>query len=164
MQLTAETPPIEVQLTTLNPGLLTLQNTRQHSIPRTSPPPFDKDLGYGEDGNSGELEEADPGCLDDIRPEDDDGSAFELGLEAVFDTTQLDDLRVAVDFVRALQSASLDDNYNNMDSDWLHRLRHPQTQTFNMDTNPDLRLSLDTFFVSMKSSVDTYVAMREAIL
>ncbi|KAF9471155.1 hypothetical protein BDN70DRAFT_762626, partial [Pholiota conissans] len=76
----------------------------------------------------------------------------------------LDDLRVSVEFIKALQTASLDDRYNNMDSKWLRRLRNPPTETFNIENHPDLRLGLDTFLVSINSSVGTYVKMREAIL
>ena len=90
--------------------------------------------------------------------------AYEQELEAIFQATQLDDLRVAVDFIKALKAASLDDKYNNMDPKWLHRLRNPPNESFNIENYPDLRLALDTFLVSMKSSVNTYVTMREAIL
>lgn len=170
-----EPVPIQVQLEqqtvdlpgTPNPG----PPPRCSSIPPTSPSLISgQHLDYTEDGNSGDpqAEEADPGCLDDVDeplPENNNGGGdYELELEAMFAATRLDDLQVAVDFIKALQSASLDDKYNIMDSNWLRRLRNPPTQCFNIDDNPDLRLSLDTFFVSIKSSVNTYVTMREAIL
>ena len=81
----------------------------------------------------------------------------------MFRTTRLDDLQIAVDFIKALKSASLDDKYNKMDPQWLAKLRNPPTQPFDIVSHPDLWLGVDIFFISMKSSVDTYVAMREAI-
>ncbi len=51
-----------------------------------------------------------------------------------------------------------------MDIKWLHRLRNPPQQSFDIEQFPDLRLGLEIFLVGMKSSVDTYVSMREAIL
>lgn len=126
----------------------------------TSPKP----AGHDTDGAAA-LEEADPGCLDDDWPQNSNTGTHEQDLEVMFEATLLGDLRMAVDFIRALQSASLDDKYNNMDTGWLHRLRNPPNQIFNgIKGHPDLRLGLDTFIVSMKSSVDTYVTMREAIL
>ena len=71
---------------------------------------------------------------------------------------------MAVQFIKALQLASLDDEHNNMDPKWLHRLRNPPNQSFDIKNHPDLHLSLDIFLASMTSSVDTYVMMREAIL
>lgn len=169
--MTTESAPIQleqrpVNLPTPDLGPLTPPNASHSSIPGTLLPlTSDQNLGCIEDGDLNIPEEADPGCLDDEWPErGNSGSTYEQELEAIFETTQLDDLRVAVDFIRMLQSASLDDEFNIMDSNWLHRLRNPQTHSFNIDDNPDLRLSLDTFFVSTKSSVDTYAAMRKAIL
>ena len=109
-------------------------------------------------------EAADPGCLDEGRPENDHSGAYDEELKAIFEATQLADLRIAVQFIQALQSASLDDEYNVMDSKWLERLRNPPTQTFLIEDHPDFRLGLDIFMVSMKSSIDSYIATREAIL
>lgn len=109
------------------------------------------------------LEEADPGCLDDELPENENNDSYEQELEAMLKSTQLEDLRTTAGFIEALQLASLDDRYNNMDSKWLDQLRNPASQTFDTESHPDLRLGLDIFFISMKSSVDTYVTMREAI-
>ncbi len=64
-------------------------------------------------------EAADPGCLDEGRPENDHSGTYDEELEAIFEATQLADLRIAVQFIQALQSASLDDKYNAMDSKWL---------------------------------------------
>ena len=51
-----------------------------------------------------------------------------------------------------------------MDLKSLHRLRNPPDQTFDIENYPDLCLGLDTFLVSMNSSVDTYITMQKAIL
>lgn len=66
--------------------------------------------------DSGVPEAADPGCLDDERPRNNDSGAYEEELEAIFETAQLNDLRLTVQFIQALQSASLDDEHNAMDS------------------------------------------------
>ena len=51
-----------------------------------------------------------------------------------------------------------------MDLKSLHWLRNPPNQTFDIENHPDLHLGLNTFLISMNSSVDTYVTMWEAIL
>ena len=109
-------------------------------------------------------EEADPGCLDNNRQQNNPIDNYEQELDVMLEAARLGDLRVAVDFIKALQSASLDDEYSNMDDEWLHQLRNPSRRNFDIERYPDLRLGLDTFLVSLKSSVDTYVTMREAIL
>ncbi len=162
-----ELVPIQVQLEQQTVDLPGTPNAGPpphcSSIPPTSPSLISgQRLDCTEDGDPGDpqAEEADPGCLDDEPlPENANGGDYELELEAIFAATQLDDLWVSVDFIKALQLDSLDDEYNIMDSDWLHQLRYPPIQSFNIDDNPDLCLSLDTFFVSMKSSVDTYVTI-----
>ncbi len=55
----------------------------------------------------------------------DHSGTYDEELEAIFEATQLADLRIAVQFIQALQSASLDDKYNAMDSKWLEQLRNP---------------------------------------
>ena len=109
-------------------------------------------------------EMADPGSLEEEWPERINTHSYEQELKTIFEATQLEDLRVTVQFIEALQSATFDDKYNNMDSKWLHRLRNPPTQIFDIEKHPDLRLALETFLVSTKSSVDTYITMHEAIL
>ena len=109
---------------------------------------------------------ADPGCLEQDSPEhlNVDTHSYEQELKSIFEATRLEDLRITVQFIEALQSAMLDDRYNNMDRKWLDRLRNPPKQTFDIENHPDLRLGLETFLISTKSSVDTYIQMREAIL
>ncbi len=102
--------------------------------------------------------------MDEEGPENVNDGAYEDELKAIFEATQLNDLRVAVQFIQALQSASLDDEHNAMDIKWLERLRSPPTQTFLIENHPDFRLGLDIFMASTKSSIDTYIRMREAIL
>jgi hypothetical protein len=67
---------------------------------------------------------ADPGCLDDdseTRVESETiGPDHEPSLDAIFEGTKLEDLRVAAEFIKALQSASLNDKHNQMDHKSLH--------------------------------------------
>lgn len=146
-----------------NPAIVTSQNSPD-DIPRPQTPSTTSSQVPTDRADGGAPEDADPGCLDDKRPDNDNDGTYEQDLESIFEATQLYDLQVSVQFIQALQSASLDDEHNNMDLKWLHRLRNPPQQSFDIDQYPDLRLGLDTFLVSMKSSVDTYVSMREAIL
>lgn len=143
-----------------NPALSDLQNSTE-AIPRMSTLAAPSQY-PGHD--SGTFEEADPGSLDDKWPENNDDSTYEQWLKAIFEATLLDNLRAAIQFIKALQSASLDDKYNNMNSKWLHWLRNPLNQSFNIENSPDLCLSLNTFLVSIKLSVDTYANMQDAIL
>lgn len=152
-------PPIEAREQPLakSAGILPIANTEDSS----EPPAHNEDT-------SGIPEAADPGCLEEASPAENIGdtnlNSYEEELKTIFEATKLEDLQITVQFIEALKSASLEDKYNKMDSKWLHRLRNPPTQIFSIENHPDLRLGLETFLVSMKSSVNTYVSMHEAIL
>ena len=67
---------------------------------------------------------ADPGCLDDDSEtwveSETIGPDHEPSLDAIFEGTKLEDLRVAAEFIKALQLASLNDKHNQMDDKSLH--------------------------------------------
>ncbi|KJA19157.1 hypothetical protein HYPSUDRAFT_204887 [Hypholoma sublateritium FD-334 SS-4] len=61
-------------------------------------------------------EQADPGCLDeDLPPINNNTGDYEHELNDIFEAAVLDDLRVSIQFIQGLQTASLDDKYNKMD-------------------------------------------------
>ncbi|KIM71552.1 hypothetical protein PILCRDRAFT_40162, partial [Piloderma croceum F 1598] len=71
------------------------------------------------------------------------------------------DLHIALSFIDALKSASLDDE--NLDAEVLERLRHPLQELVD-DIDPDLRLSIDLFLSTSNSSQQSYTSAQEAIL
>ena len=86
-----------------------------------------------------------------------------IGLEEFSDLAQLKDIKLAMEFIKALEAASFDDEHSGLDADTLHRLRNPPTSSVDL-SDPDLRLGLDLFLASIKSSQDTYILSRDAIL
>ena len=71
------------------------------------------------------------------------------------------DLHIAILFIDALKSASLDDE--NLDAEVLEWLCHPH-QELVVDTYPDLWLSIDLFLSMSNSSQQSYTSAQEAIL
>lgn len=110
-------------------------------------------------------EQANPGCLDeDLPPINNNTGDYEHELNDIFEAAVLDDLRVSIQFIQGLQTASLDDKYNKMDLKSVLRLRNPPQHAYDIQSRPDLRLGLEIFLVSTRSSVETYNTTREAIL
>jgi hypothetical protein len=118
---------------------------------------------------------ADPGCLDDTWAEVRDGQHSESrehtgsddagpDLEELFENTCLSELRLANEFIRELQDASLDGRHSGLDAEALNRLRNPPTAPFTLENQPDLRLAFDLFLASLKASVDVYNTARASIL
>lgn len=118
MQSTLELPgPIEAQeqqpassFTPYPAAVVTPQNSSE-ALP--TPVTSDQPPGHNEDsdGSADASNKADPGCLDDEQPENNNNGNYEQELEAIFKATPLDDLWVAVHFIQALQTASLDNKY-----------------------------------------------------
>ena len=97
----------------------------------------------------------DPGCLLD-RPEVSPVlPPPAVRLEELSDLACLKDIKLTMEFIRALDSATLDDEYSHLDSDTLERLRNPPTSPANV-SNPDFCLGLDLFLASLNTSQDTY--------
>jgi hypothetical protein len=105
-------------------------------------------------------EPRDVGCLEET-PEV--PLAHHIGLEELSDLARLEDIKLAMKFIQALEGASLDDENSGLDADTLHRLRNSPTSCVDL-SDPDLRLGLDLFLVSIKSSQDMYTMARDAIL
>jgi hypothetical protein len=71
------------------------------------------------------------------------------------------DLRTAIQFIHALESASLDDE--NLDAEVLHQLRHPPQEPID-SIDPDRRLSIDLFLSATNASQENYTRSRNAVL
>ena len=85
-----------------------------------------------------------------------------LDLAELSELAQLDDIKLAMRFIRALEIASLDDEMG-LDPETIEYLRDaPQFPVETID--PDLRLSLDLFLSVSNSSQETYTSARKAIL
>jgi hypothetical protein len=90
-------------------------------------------------------------------------SNYTTGLEELSNLAQLKDIKLTMEFIQALDGASLDKEDSRLDADTLHRLRNLPTSCVDL-TDPDLHLGLDLFLASIKSSQDTYTMSRDAII
>ena len=97
---------------------------------------------------------ADPGCLEEEQ-QDPAPSNYTTGLEELSNLAKLKDIKLTMEFIKALDGASLDNEHSRLDADTLHHLRNPPTSHVDL-TDPDLHLGLDLFLASIKSSQDTY--------
>ncbi len=117
----------------------------------------------------------DPGCLD-LNPSNDEDCSVSgprpanssvptlPNYESIFEDTHLEDLLTAINFIRALQSASHDDPHCKMDRNAIKRMRNPPTVPVDIGSSPDIRLGLDLFLANMNSSVKAYNANRDAFV
>ena len=72
----------------------------------------------------------------------------------------VDELKCALEFIEALQEATLD--ADGLDEEVLARLRHPPQEPFDF-VDPDLRLSLKLFISTTNSSQQTYADIRQDV-
>jgi hypothetical protein len=103
----------------------------------------------------------DPGCLAEALNQQHDPPPFDI--ETLSDLARLKDLKLSMEFIQALDTASLDDEYSRLDLDSIGRLRNPPTSRPDI-SDPNFRLGLDLFLASIKSSQDTYNMSRDAVL
>ncbi|KAF8229042.1 hypothetical protein L208DRAFT_1288548, partial [Tricholoma matsutake] len=76
----------------------------------------------------------------------------------------LKDLKLSMEFIQALHSASMDDEYGQLlDLATIEHLQNPPTSQPNIG-DPDVCLGLDLFLASIKSSQDTYNMSQDAVL
>ncbi|KAF8808612.1 hypothetical protein BYT27DRAFT_7255257 [Phlegmacium glaucopus] len=84
-------------------------------------------------------------------------------IETLSDLACLKDLKLSMEFIQALDKASLDHEYSGLDLDTTGCLWNPPTPC--PDTSdPDFRLGLDLFLTSIKSLQDTYNMSHDAVL
>lgn len=127
-------------------------------------------------GNHGDMDEslppgvvpADPGCLDETsEPSNPDLESpppnADINLEELASLARLDDIKTSMEFIRALEGASLDGPHSRLDSNTIERLRNPPMSPVDI-SDPDLRLGLDLFLATLNCSQKAYTASRSAIL
>lgn len=130
----------------------------------------ERDPGFRPDSPGDQLEGAgDAGCLDETARSAQDGdsnsespSAY-VDLEDLFDLACLRDIKISMEYIRALEAASLDDDNNHLDEEAINCLRNPRTSPVEVD-DPDFRLGLDLFLASIKTTHENYNLTREAVL
>ncbi|KJA13937.1 hypothetical protein HYPSUDRAFT_1074591 [Hypholoma sublateritium FD-334 SS-4] len=115
------------------------------------------------------LDIEDPGCLNEIRTEPPvaevtDSSDIGACLDELLENTHLSGLRMANDFIRELQNATLGGRHCGLDPEALSLLRNPPTTSFTLEDKPDLHLAFDLFLASLKASIDVYNTSRASIL
>jgi len=108
--------------------------------------------------------------FDDLAPLQDtqtDGAGEEtpsdLDLEELCGLAQTEDIKLSLEYIKQLQSASLEDDGMRLDPDILDRLRNRCEEEIDL-SDPNLRLSLDLFLAAGNSSQETYNSVRKAIL
>ncbi|KZP26461.1 hypothetical protein FIBSPDRAFT_732273 [Athelia psychrophila] len=76
---------------------------------------------------------------------------------------QLKEMEIALEYIKALENASLNSTIEPLDEDFIHRIRNPPTTVLTID-NPDHRLSLDIFLAITNASEAVYNSVRAALL
>lgn len=74
----------------------------------------------------------------------------------------LGELKIAQQFIAALQEASLDDD-DGMDLDAKDQLKNPITQPIDLDDDPSLRAGIDIFLDTTNASDKIYTDVRESV-
>jgi hypothetical protein len=128
----------------------------------------DMDLGAGQMPTGVHADDAaDPGSLDNDETRDGQMDEYisqpqpDVDLQELSDIAQLENMKLAMDFIQALQGASLDES--NLHKDIIERLRNPPTSPVNVG-DPDLRLGLGLFLATINASQETYNLSRNAII
>jgi hypothetical protein len=126
-----------------------------------------------DDADEDAAEAPDPGCQESDRgelvPDEREGVGMipgvtrDVDLQELSDLVQIDDIKIAMEFVRGLESATLDDKEMHLDSEALERLRNPPQYQIEVPSS-DLRLAVDLYLAVENASQDTYNAVRTAIL
>jgi hypothetical protein len=112
----------------------------------------------------------DPGSQADIsrslspEPSLDNNPPGSLDIEELCGIVEDEDLVLYLEFIKLLRNTSLDDMGMQMDEEDLERLRKPPTHEINLESEPDLWLTLDLFLANYTSLVDVYNQNRKAML
>ncbi|KAL0056963.1 hypothetical protein AAF712_016418 [Marasmius tenuissimus] len=75
---------------------------------------------------------------------------------------RLDDIKIALEFIDLLKDAKLDSDIEQLDPEFLARLRNPPHTPFKL-LNRDERLSIELFLADSRGSDDTYTETCQAI-
>jgi hypothetical protein len=130
---------------------------------------------------SSDLEAPDPGLLMDQEDVDQEAAPIEEDVnggpidperfklhaddEAVqqLGNFRIEEIRIANEFINLLKKASLDDEFNGLDTHFTERLRHPHQEIFTIN-DPDLCLSIDTYLATGNVSQESYHQVQNGIL
>ena len=104
------------------------------------------------------LDDADdePGPTDPSRVDSDDN----ILLEEIYSNVKIDDLHIALKYVRSLQNASLDDRGVGLDERGVDRLRNPPTDVLWMDGNKNLETAIKLYLGLPHADSDYDMACR----
>jgi hypothetical protein len=87
-----------------------------------------------------------------------------LNLEELDGIATLTNLKITMAFIKAIASASLDDEHSQLDPLTLERIRNPPTSIPTLSDNPGMCLGLDIFLSLTNAAQGTYTSIRNAIL
>jgi hypothetical protein len=90
------------------------------------------------------------------------GQTEGIDVDELIELVQIDDIKLVMQYIKALENASLDDEMG-LDPETIGRLRDAPQLPVDI-TDPDLRLSLDIFLSVSNSSQETYTSVRKAII
>jgi hypothetical protein len=91
------------------------------------------------------------------------GNSEDLDLEELADIARLDDIKIAMSFITALEGASLDDAASALSAEALDHIRNPPSRPATI-TNPNDRFSIELYMATGNASEQTYNTIREAYL
>jgi hypothetical protein len=90
------------------------------------------------------------------------GLEIDIALEELSELAKLVDIKISMEFIQALKTASLDDDMG-LDPETIKHLRDAPQQPINI-VDSDLCLLLNLFLSVSNSSQETYTSARKAIL
>ena len=86
----------------------------------------------------------------------------DIDLASLAELAKLEGLKLTMQFIAALENASLDDEFSKLSLATVDRLRHPEIGP--VTVSPDTRLGLDLFLSAINSPQNTYTLNRDAVL
>ncbi|KAF8222779.1 hypothetical protein L208DRAFT_1320626, partial [Tricholoma matsutake] len=87
-----------------------------------------------------------------------------LNLDELDGIAILDNLRTTMAFIKAIASASLDDEHSELNPLTLECIRNPPTSIPTLGDNPGMHLGLDIFLSLTNAAQGTYTSVRNAII
>ncbi|KAF8237655.1 hypothetical protein L208DRAFT_1245922 [Tricholoma matsutake] len=87
-----------------------------------------------------------------------------LNLDELDGIATLDNLKITMAFIKAIASASLDDEHSELNPLTLKHIRNPPTSIPTLSDNPGIHLGLDIFLSLTNAAQGTYTSVCNAIL
>ncbi|KAF8805085.1 hypothetical protein BYT27DRAFT_7225102 [Phlegmacium glaucopus] len=120
----------------------------------------DDELGLDQDQDLGDIVD-DPSDMSDL---DLEPQSSHLNLDELDELATLHSLKISMAFIKAIASASLDDEHSGLNSITLERIRNPPTSIPSITDNPGMCLGLDIFLAITNAAQGTYTSVCNAIL